>query len=374
MIKIPAKLYIAMMLIAGVVTFFYGIGTGDAKTILGSFVFIGIAGGVYLLHSRRSSVPSVSPAGPETKKVQISSGNDNTAPAPPIADQPHKGSSPKVPAQEKNSLDGSPPIPAHLIGDELAGVISGFFSTDLYFSVFVSAARIEERFPTGWTRDAALSRWYSLGLICLTHCSIMTRWTDALSIQGGMDVHDATIRALWDRWRLTDNMQAKVRQFMQSNIKDITSSLRTIVNRQAQDRWFTHYAWRILYGVNAQWSISQMDIKNPPLCDTFDLEFGESLRTVFKEASSSILEMIDTHVNWESVPRSRNSDSDSIAGETERTPDFRTNNRMHEQRSSESYPSPERVKELWNAWERSGEAGLLEFFKDQQKPSSSRQD
>jgi hypothetical protein len=117
-----------------------------------------------------------------------------------------------------------------------------------------------------------------------------------------------------------------------------------------------------------------MDIKNPPLCDTFDLQFGESLRSVFKQASSSIFEVMDTHVKGESVSRNRDSDSGSIAGESESASALRTNNRMHEQPSSEPYPSPERVKELWNAWEKNGEAGLLKFFKDQQKPGSSKKD
>ena len=50
---IPVKWYIAIMLIAGVVTLLYGIGTSDPKTILGSFLFIGIGGLVYFLYSRK---------------------------------------------------------------------------------------------------------------------------------------------------------------------------------------------------------------------------------------------------------------------------------------------------------------------------------
>lgn len=83
MIRIPAKLYIAIMLFAGVVTFFYGVGTGDASTIFGSFLFIGIGGGVYLLFAKRDSVLSISPAGDGTQKVPTSSENENLISATP---------------------------------------------------------------------------------------------------------------------------------------------------------------------------------------------------------------------------------------------------------------------------------------------------
>jgi hypothetical protein len=44
---IPAKLYIVIMLAAGVIMFFYGIGTGSMSVILGSFLFLGMGGLVY---------------------------------------------------------------------------------------------------------------------------------------------------------------------------------------------------------------------------------------------------------------------------------------------------------------------------------------
>jgi hypothetical protein len=80
MIRIPAKLYIAIMLVAGIVTFLYGIGTGDASTILGSFVFIGIGGGIYLFFAHRDSVLSISPAEDGTQKVQTASSHGDEKP------------------------------------------------------------------------------------------------------------------------------------------------------------------------------------------------------------------------------------------------------------------------------------------------------
>jgi TPR repeat protein len=58
---IPVKWYISIMLVAGAVTFLYGIAIGDVKTILGSFLFSGIGGFAYFLYRRpqvqASSVP-----------------------------------------------------------------------------------------------------------------------------------------------------------------------------------------------------------------------------------------------------------------------------------------------------------------------------
>jgi hypothetical protein len=44
---IPAKVYIVVMAGAGVVMILYGLGIGDIRVILGSFLFLGMAGFVY---------------------------------------------------------------------------------------------------------------------------------------------------------------------------------------------------------------------------------------------------------------------------------------------------------------------------------------
>ena len=49
---IPVKWYIWIMVVAGVVTFLFGIATGDIKTILGSFLFVGIGGFVHFAYRR----------------------------------------------------------------------------------------------------------------------------------------------------------------------------------------------------------------------------------------------------------------------------------------------------------------------------------
>ena len=50
---IPVKWYIAVMVGAGVVMFLYGIGTGEIRTIFGSFLFLGIGGGFYFANRKR---------------------------------------------------------------------------------------------------------------------------------------------------------------------------------------------------------------------------------------------------------------------------------------------------------------------------------
>lgn len=49
---ISARIYVAIMLSAGAVTFIYGAATGQVNVILGSFLFFGMGGLVYF-RSRR---------------------------------------------------------------------------------------------------------------------------------------------------------------------------------------------------------------------------------------------------------------------------------------------------------------------------------
>lgn len=50
----PVKWYVWLMLGAGLVTFLYGIGTADAKVIMGSFLFFGIGGLAHFLYRPRT--------------------------------------------------------------------------------------------------------------------------------------------------------------------------------------------------------------------------------------------------------------------------------------------------------------------------------
>lgn len=44
---IPAKWYVIFMTGAGIVMLLYGLGTASGRTILGSFLFLGLGGAVY---------------------------------------------------------------------------------------------------------------------------------------------------------------------------------------------------------------------------------------------------------------------------------------------------------------------------------------
>jgi hypothetical protein len=50
---IPVKFYIAVMLIAGAVTFLYGVAEASMNTVLGSFLFFGIGGFAYYAWYRK---------------------------------------------------------------------------------------------------------------------------------------------------------------------------------------------------------------------------------------------------------------------------------------------------------------------------------
>jgi CHASE2 domain-containing sensor protein len=50
---IPVKLYVVIMIGAGVATFLYGVFTGHVPAILGSFLFFGIGGLAYFASRRK---------------------------------------------------------------------------------------------------------------------------------------------------------------------------------------------------------------------------------------------------------------------------------------------------------------------------------
>ena len=53
---IPVKWYIAMMLFAGVATFFYCLVNLDVKGVLGSFLFFGLGGGAYFIYKKAGRI------------------------------------------------------------------------------------------------------------------------------------------------------------------------------------------------------------------------------------------------------------------------------------------------------------------------------
>lgn len=304
-IRIPAKVYIVIMLVAGVVTFFYGIGTGDAKTILGSFLFIGIAGGAYLLTKPRNLVSSISP-----------SGRENGGPEPKISDTPY--------AQQLVTTESATCVPSarqlqaiESVGRRFPGVIPGggtqicklaleisrrlanIYSLLCFHDGLISTAHIDLKFPPRWTKELALSRYYSLGLICLTHCARLKVWSDALTVQGGMQVYDAALELAWswESWTVPLTVTENTLQFMRQNIHGIAVSLDELIDQRARTIWFSRYAERLVRGSDLPWNILDAqpwrNLAAPELLfNGFELELGRTLQTQFEDAGTSILNLV----------------------------------------------------------------------------------
>jgi hypothetical protein len=66
---IPVTWYIWLMLGAGVLTLLYGIGTADAKTIMGSFLFLGLGGFAFFMHRKQNAPVVVRPRADATDSL-----------------------------------------------------------------------------------------------------------------------------------------------------------------------------------------------------------------------------------------------------------------------------------------------------------------
>ncbi len=135
-------------------------------------------------------------------------------------------------------------------------VVFTFFDEDTFAKVLIQENSIEKDFPSSWTRTDALSRWYALGFICLTRCSMDSNWSDALTVSVGMQVYDATVEKMWILWSMPDAAKERVMAFMKTNIKSITSSLDAFVDGETRRAWFSRYAARIK-GENPPWEIQR---------------------------------------------------------------------------------------------------------------------
>ena len=57
------------------------------------------------------------------------------------------------------------------------------------------------------------------------NCLQNSQWTEALTLDVGLKVHDAATELLWVLWSPPEPVKEKVRTFMRENIKEITRSL-----------------------------------------------------------------------------------------------------------------------------------------------------
>jgi len=200
-----------------------------------------------------------------------------------------------------------------MTGVKLVTILAGRFSLLSFETVVVPLFRIEDRYPSGWSQADALARWYALGLICLTHCAMTRVWNDALTVDIGCQVYDATIDLAWTFWSMPDPVRQRVESFMRSNRTELTSSLRTIVDAWSKSVWFARYSERMVKGGTPPW---QLSFGGPPggwrakfgdvgLFDDADIQLGKFLQIQFEETANSILNALsgaEPDVNAASAP------------------------------------------------------------------------
>ena len=141
------------------------------------------------------------------------------------------------------------------VGLAIGKAIETCFNKIMFDDYLVKRFSVETRLAPGWSPDDALSRWYALGFICLTHCSMTKRWTEALPVEIGTQVYEASLEFLWLRFRMSEALRKRVSQFMQENIREITSSLASEVDGDLRRNWFNRYSRRIC-GYNPPWEVS----------------------------------------------------------------------------------------------------------------------
>ena len=191
----------------------------------------------------------------------------------------------------KTKFPGVIPRSGTAIGDlafEIAGDLGKRFSTPA-FERFLQS----RNFSSGWTESDALSRWYALGFICLMNCLQTSQWTEALTLNVGLKVHDATTELLWVLWSPPEPLKEKVKAFMRENIKEITRSLDAFAIPTSRRNWFINYVERIK-GANPPWDtrggfLSQILDGEEPSTDVLS---GNLLMSQFGDARKSVLDLV----------------------------------------------------------------------------------
>ncbi len=207
----------------------------------------------------------------------------------------------------KRKFPGVIPRRGTAIGDfalEIAGDLGNRFSKPA-LEQFLEG-QLLGGFSPGWTESVALSRWYALGFICLIDCLQTSQWTESLTLDVGLKVHDATTELLWALWSPPEPVKEKVSTFMRQNIKEITPSLAGFAAPASRRNWFINYAERIK-GANPPWDtrggvLSQILAGEKPSTDVIS---GNFLMSHFGDARKSILDLVSgakTGVSFSNLP------------------------------------------------------------------------
>jgi hypothetical protein len=178
------------------------------------------------------------------------------------------------------------------LGLEVSRRVTDRFASPVFYQGLISAIGIQKEFPLGWTAENALSRYFALGLICVTHCSMVSVWSDALTIEAGMQVYDAALEFMWtwDNWNAPGLIAEGTLRFMRDNIADIPGSLRELVDERARTIWFSRYAERLARGGNPAWNIMETQrwrnlLQPETMFREFDLRLGRALQLQFEDTA-----------------------------------------------------------------------------------------
>jgi len=255
----------------------------------------------------------------------------------------------------------------------IAKTITVSFNDVVFEDALLTRHSIEREFKAGWSRTDARSRWFSLGFICLTYCSLKSTWSEALTESVGNQVYDAAVEFLWLRSEVPDEVKKNVVLFMRANIQNITSSLNNDFE-EIRPLWFNRYAarlkgfsppwtfqthhapkwdervgWRSLFGVEA-------GEDNFPI----DIELSFTLNKLFQIASETTLNLL------------KQSDPSGaltalLAQEPQKAPIERTVPPATDRGSSPllTVPDQDRMKRLWEGWEQGGAEGIGKIWEEE---------
>ena len=263
--------------------------------------------------------------------------------------------------------------PVWSVAAELAKIITGHYSAAYFEDALVRDEHIEESYPSKWSGANALVRWYAFGLICLTQCARTGFWTDSLTPDVGLEVYQAALELTWAFWAMPDSIRQQVDFFVRSNLWDIHSSLANVIDDRSKAVWFIRYSERMVRGANPPWDLyapeqsqSWRDKFPETLFKEADAKVGLFLQCSFEDTAKCILSVIGsaTHgVITPTTPPEVASIWDHSAMQSRVKPPVLN---LEEESELDSRldpildPTPERVRDLYEAWQKGKLSEALE--------------
>jgi len=138
------------------------------------------------------------------------------------------------------------------LASSVAIKITEMFNEKSFNEILIKQHHIEKDFNSGWSYQDSLSRWYAIGVICLTRCLMTEQWNDALQEPYDIEVYDASLAFMWISWGMPEAVKAKVNSFMKDNFLEIKASFRHFDNTDTFRTWFLRYGDRLI-GANPPW-------------------------------------------------------------------------------------------------------------------------